>query len=150
MVTRKRYIVGNLHLNQEYLSGVKEMLEILEEACELSKRYKSRGLLLTYMGDFIWNDNTVNQYGEYIEKRPDWSKFCMQYSVCVQPSFSSTFLAANGNSHKDFFVKSTYSAKAELEVVLGYSVANANAKQLHSVNSIIKVPRVMKSRLFRC
>ena len=113
------------------------MLEILEEACELSKRYKSTGLLLTCMGDlsarhFIWNDNTVNQYGEYIEKRPDWSKFCMQCSVRVQPSFSSTFLAAKGNSHKDFFVKSTNSAKAKLEVVLGYSVAKANAKQLHS------------------
>ena len=100
----KRFIVGNLYLKLEYLSGVKEMLQMLEEAYELSKRHRCAGVIA--MGDFnarhfIWNDTIVNSYGKYIEEHLDWSKFC------VQSSSSSTFLASNGSSHVDFFITST-------------------------------------------
>ena len=100
----KRYIIGNLYLKLDYLSGVKEMLAMLEKAHELSKLHKCAGVIT--MGDFnarhfIWNDTVVNQYGKYIEEHLDWSKFC------VHAPSSSTFLARNGSSHIDFFITST-------------------------------------------
>ena len=67
----KRYIIGNLYLKLDYLSGVKEMLAMLEKAHELSKLHKCAGVIT--MGDFnarhfIWNDTVVNNYGTYIEE----------------------------------------------------------------------------------
>ena len=95
----KRYIVGNVYLKLEYLSGVKEMMNMLDKAQELSKHHRCAGVIA--MGDFnarhfIWNDTVVNKYGKYIEEHLDWSKFC------VHASSSSTFLARNGSSHIDF------------------------------------------------
>ena len=100
----KRYIIGNVYLKLDYLSGVKDFLKMLDCAHNLSRHHRCAGVIA--MGDFnarhyIWNDNVVNKYGKFIEENMDWSRFC------VQAPSSCTFLAKNGSSHIDFFITST-------------------------------------------
>ena len=99
----KRYIIGNVYLKLDYISGVKEFISMLEKAHELSSKHKCSGVIA--MGDFnarhlIWNDTTVNKYGKYLEENLDWSKFG------VHAPSSNTFLANNGSSLIDFFIVS--------------------------------------------
>ena len=99
----KRYIIGNVYLKLEYISGVKEFVAMLEKAHEMSKRHKCCGVIA--MGDFnarhiIWNDSVINKYGKCLEETLDWSKFG------VHAPSSNTFLAKNGSSLIDFFITS--------------------------------------------
>ena len=99
----KRYIIGNVYLKLDYISGVKEFISMLEKAYELSNKHRCAGVIT--MGDFnarhiIWNDSVVNKYGKCIEESLDWSKFG------VHAPLSNTFLASNGSSLIDFFIVS--------------------------------------------
>ena len=99
----KRYIIGNVYLKQEYISGVKEFISMLDKAYELSNKHKCSGVIA--MGDFnarhmIWNDTVINKYGKCLEENLDWSKFG------VHAPLSNTFLATNGSSLIDFFIVS--------------------------------------------
>lgn len=119
----KKFLIGNVYLKLDYISGVGEFLAMLDKAYELSIRHSCAGVIA--MGDFnarhfIWNDTMVNKYGKYLEDNLDWSKFC------VQASSACTFLAKNGSSHIDFFITTT-----NLDRVVGKICAN-HFVNLHS------------------
>ena len=99
----RRYIIGNVYLKLDYLSGVKEFIGMLDKAFNLGKKHQCSGIIT--MGDFnarhiIWNDSVNNKYGKCLEECLDWSKFGV-----YAPS-SSTFLSKNGSSLIDFFITS--------------------------------------------
>jgi hypothetical protein len=131
----KKYLVGNVYLKLEYISGVKEFLSMLDRANDLSRYHRCAGVIA--MGDFnarhvIWNDTVVNKYGKFLEDNLDWSKFC------VQAPSSCTFLAKNGSSHIDFFITST-----KLDNLIGHTAAN------HFVNLYSGAP-VQFGVMFQC
>ena len=99
----KRYIVGSVYLKLNYISGIEELLDMLNNAYDLQKRLKVSGVIVC--GDFnarhsAWGDHVSNDYGKRLLEKIDHQKFS------IHTSNTPSFVAANGGSFIDLMIVS--------------------------------------------
>ena len=98
VISKKRYIIGNVYVKLNHKPAITEVIRMLSAAEQKLTEHKAAGIILT--GDFnsrhlSWGDKLNNYYGNNLAEALDATK----YSVCT--SNTPTFLCANGNSHID-------------------------------------------------
>ena len=64
----KNYFVGNVYVKLDCIQGIKDVLQMLNQAQALSQMYQCSGFIL--VGDFntchkLWNDTCINSYGNW-------------------------------------------------------------------------------------
>ena len=71
VINGTRYILGNVYMKLESISGISHVISMLDRAQQLSSRLKAKGVIL--IGDMnarhqSWGDSTSNQYGKSYSK----------------------------------------------------------------------------------
>ena len=103
VINNKRYIVGNVYVKLGDVTGISNIIDMLQKAQEINTKLKSKGVLL--IGDLnarhpMWGDSTSNEYGRKLFDKLDHSQFS------ITAADSPSFLCTNGSSHIDLVIVS--------------------------------------------
>ena len=103
VIQNSRYIVGNIYVKLGDVTGITNMISMLEKAQLMSAKLKSKGVILT--GDMnsrhqFWGDSTANEYGKKLLDKLDQSKFT------IMTTETPSFLCTNGSSYIDLVIVS--------------------------------------------
>ena len=101
IIRSKRYIVGSVYLKLNYASGIQELINMLNRAYDLQRKYKASGVIV--FGDFnarhpAWGDHATNNYGKELLDKLDHHKYS------IHTSKSPTFVVENGGSFIDLMI----------------------------------------------
>ena len=101
VINGTRYILGNVYVNLEAISGVSHILSMLDRAQRLSSKLKAKGVIL--IGDMnarhqSWGDSTSNEYGKKLFEDLDNSQFT------IMTANTPSFLCVNGSSFIDLVI----------------------------------------------
>ena len=98
-----RYIIGSVYVKLNAITGVSDILSMLDKAQQLSTNLKSKGVIL--LGDMnarhqSWGDSTSNDYGRKLFEDLDTTRFS------IMTANSPSFLCSNGSSYIDLMILS--------------------------------------------
>ena len=101
VINGTRYILGNVYVNLEAISGISHILSMLDRAQRLSSKLKAKGVIL--IGDMnarhqSWGDSTSNEYGKKLFEDLDNSQFT------IMTANTPSFLCVNGSSFIDLVI----------------------------------------------
>ena len=103
VINGTRYILGNVYMKLESISGISHVISMLDRAQQLSSRLKAKGVIL--IGDMnarhqSWGDSTSNQYGKKLFEDLDNTQFT------ILSANTPSFLCGNGSSFIDLAIVS--------------------------------------------
>ena len=103
VINGTRYIMGNVYVKLNAITGISDVISMLNKAHQLNSKLKSKGVIL--IGDMnarhpSWGDSTMNAYGKKLFQDLDNTKFSIK--TADEPSF----LCTNGSSYIDLIIVS--------------------------------------------
>ena len=96
-----RFVIGSVYVRLNAITGVTDILSMLDKAQQLSTKLKSKGVIL--LGDMnarhqSWGDSTSNDYGKKLFEDLDTTRFS------IITASSPSFLCTNGSSFIDLMI----------------------------------------------